>query len=85
MTTIKQYNELTNISNVGITNNRLVRESISSVGLVQIDSDNILANDLITNDFNITNESTDQAITDILLKEKHKKISKEIENYINNI
>ena len=84
MTTIKQYTEQCNIRDAGITNNRLVRDKHSVIPS-QMHQDHILANDLITNDHNITKESTDQAITDILLKDKHKKISKQIEKYINNI
>ena len=85
MITIKQYTELTLISNLGICNNLLVRSQLAA-GLTEMHQDKrILASDLITNDFNITTDSTDQAITDILLLDKHKKINKEIENYINNL
>ena len=89
MITIKQYTELTLISNAGICNNRLVRAQLAA-GNSLIHSEmgqdkRILASESITNDYNITEDSTNQAITDILLLDKHKKINKEIENYINNL
>jgi len=85
ITIYKNYVELTLISNVGISNNLLVR-SLCSLGLAQLHQDKeILADSLITNDYLVSQDSTDQAITDILLKDKHKEINKQIENYINNI
>ena len=75
------------IKEYGISHNRIVR-AMTTIVLIptQTSQDKDLLQDLIkSNDFTITNDSTDNAITDLLLLNKHKQINKEIENYINNL